>query len=71
VSEALGHLLQRSDEVEAPNSEGPSDGDCLQSLRWEVDLPSIKLASLTGSNDLSGIGHGGGPVEALSEGVSY
>ena len=34
-------------------------------------MPSIKLASLTGSHDFRGVGHGGGPVEALSEGISY
>ena len=71
VGEAPGCFLQRPDEVEATNSKGPSDGDRLQSLSREVDLPSVKLASLTGSDDLSGVGHGGGPVEALSEGVSY
>jgi len=36
-----------------------------------MNLPSVKLASLTSPHDLRGIGHGGGPVEALSEGVSY
>ena len=36
-----------------------------------MDLPSVKLASLTGPHDLRGVGHGGGPVEALPEGISY
>jgi len=71
VGEALGRFLQRPDEVEAPNSKGPSDGDRLQSLSWEVNLPSIELASLIGSHDLCGISHGGGPVEALSEGIPH
>jgi len=44
VGEAPGRLLQRPDEVEAPNSKGPSDGDRLPSLSREVNLPSIKLA---------------------------
>ena len=34
-------------------------------------LPSVKLASLAGPDDLCGVGYGGGPVEALSEGISY
>jgi len=71
VSEAPGRLLQRLDEVEAPDSKGSGNGDRLQSLSGGMNLPSIELASLTGPHDLRGIGHGGGPVEALSEGVSY
>ena len=54
-----------------PNSKEPSDGDRLQSLSWEVDLSSVEQASLTGPDDLLCVGHGGGPLEALSEGVSY
>jgi len=71
VGEAPGHLLQRLDEVEAPDIKGPSDGDRLQSLSREVDLPSVELVSLTGSDDLSGICYGGGLVETLSEGISH
>jgi hypothetical protein len=71
VGEAPGRFLQRPDEVEAPNSKGPSDGDRLKSLSREVDLPSVELASHIGSDELCGIGYGGGPVEALSEGISY
>jgi len=71
VGEAPGCLLQWSDEVEAPDSKGPSDGDRLQSLSREVDLPSVKLASFVGSDDLSGISHGNGLVETLSKGISY
>jgi len=71
VGETPGRLLQRPDEVEAPDNKGPGDGDRLQSLSGEMNLPSIELASLTGPHDLCGIGHGGGPVETLSEGISY
>jgi len=71
VGEAPGYLLQIPDEVEALDSKGPGDGDRLQSLGGKMNLRSIELASLTGVHDLHGISHGGGPVEALSEGVSY
>ena len=71
VGEAPGRLLQRPDEVETPDSKGPGDGDRLQGLSGEMDLPSKELASLAGPHDLRGIGHGGGPVESFSEGVSY
>ena len=63
--------MQRPDEVEAPDSKGLGDGDRLQSLSGEMNLPSIELASLAGSHDLRGIGHSGRPVETLSEGISY
>jgi len=36
-----------------------------------MNLPSVKLASLIGPHDLRGVGHGGGPVETLSKGISY
>ena len=36
-----------------------------------MNLPSVELASLTGLHDLRGVSHGGGPVEALPEGISY
>jgi len=71
VGEAPRHLLQRPDEIETPNNKRPSNGDHLQSLSWEVNLPSIKLASLTGPHNLRGVGHNSRPVEALSEDVSY
>ena len=71
VGEAPGCLLQRPDEVEAPDSKGPGDGDRLQSLSGEMNLPSIELASLIGPHDLRGIGQSGRPVETLSEGVSH
>ena len=71
VGEAPGCLLQWPDEVETPDSKGLGDGDRLQSLSGEMNLPSVKLASLIGPHDLHGVSHGGGPVEALSEGISY
>jgi len=66
-----GAFLQRPDEVETPDSKGLGDGDRLQSLSGEMNLPSVKLASLTGSHDFRGVSHDGGPVEALPEGISY
>jgi len=71
VGEAPERLLQRSDKIEAPDGKGPGDGDSLQSLGGEMNLSSVKLASLTGPHDLRGVGYGGGPIEALSEGISY
>jgi len=52
VGEALGRLLQRLDEVEAPDSKGPGDGDRLQGLSGEMNLTSIELASLAGPHVL-------------------
>jgi len=71
VGEAPGRLLQRPDEVETLDCKGPGDGDRLQSLSEEMNLPSVKLASLTGPHDFRGVSNGGGPVETLSEGISY
>ena len=71
VGEAPGRVLQRPYEVESPDGKGPGDGDRLQSLSGEMNLPSVKLASLTGPHDLRGVSHGGGLVEALPEGISY
>jgi len=71
VGEAPRRFLQRPDQVEAPDSKRPGDGDRLQSLSGEMNLSSVELASLTGSHDLRGVSHGGGPVEALPEGISY
>jgi len=71
VGEAPGWLLQRPDEVETPDNKGLGDGDRLQSLSREMNLPSVKLASLTGPHDFCGVSHGGGPIETLSEGISY
>ena len=36
-----------------------------------MNLPSVKLASLTGPHDFRGVSYGGGPVETLSEGIPY
>ena len=71
MGEAPGRLLQRPDKIEAPDSEGPDNWNCLQSLGQEVGLLCIELASLAGPNDLGGVFHSGRPVETLSRGVSY
>ena len=71
MGEAPGRLLQRPDKVEALDNKRPGDGDCLQGLSGEMNLPSIELASLAGPHDLRAIGHGGGPVESLLKGISY
>ena len=41
----------------------------MQSLRWQVSLPTIGRASFAGADDLCGILHHHGPIEALTEGV--
>ena len=55
---------------QAPDSEGPRDGDHLECLGREVGLPSVVLAPFAGAHDLFGVGYCSGPVEALSECVS-
>jgi hypothetical protein len=40
-------------------------------MSLEVCLSSIKLATLTGSHDFSGVGDRGGPVKALSKCVAH
>ena len=37
----------------------------------EVRLPSVELATLTGSHDVGGVGDRGGPVEAFSKCVTH
>ena len=64
---ALGHLLERPNQIESPNHKGPCDGDHLECLGREVSLPSIVLAPFAGAYDLLGVGYSSGPVEALSE----
>ena len=46
-------------------------GICLQSVSREVCLPGIELATLVGPHDVSGVGHCGGPVEALPKRVAH
>ena len=62
-----GRLLERSNQIESPNHEGPRDGDHLECLGQEVSLPSVVLTPFVGAYNLLGIGYYGGPVEALSE----
>ena len=63
-------LLERPNQVEPPDREGPRDGDHLETLGREVCLPSVVLAPFAGAYDLLGVGYYSGPVEALSECVS-
>ena len=53
-----------------PDHEGPHDGDHLECLGQEVNLPSIVLTPFVGAYDLLGVGYCSGPVEALSECIS-
>ena len=62
---APGRLLQRSNQIEPPDHEGPRDGDHLECLGREVSLPSVVLTPFAGAYNLLGIGYYGGPVEAL------
>ena len=65
-----GCLLERSNQIEPPDREGPCDGDHLECLGREVSLPSVVLTPFVGAHDLVGVGYCSGPVEALSECVS-
>ena len=60
-------LLERPNQIEPLDHEGPHDGDHLECLGREVSLPSIVLASFTGAYDLLSIGYCSRLVEALSE----
>ena len=71
VGVALERSLQRSDEVQSPYSEGPCDGDGLQSMSREVHLTGVELATLAGSHNLRGIGDGRRPVEALPTRITH
>ena len=70
VGVASRRLLERSNQIEAPDYEGPRDGDHLECLGWEVSLSSVVLAPFAGAYDLLGVGYRGGPIEALLECVS-
>ena len=69
VGVSSGHLLDRPNQIEPLDHEGPCDGDHLECLGWEVSLSSVVLAPFAGAYDLLGVGYYGGPVEALSERV--
>ena len=70
MGKAPGRLFKWPNQVKPPDHEGPCDGDHLESLGWEVCLPSIVLAPFVGAYNLLGIGYCSGPVEALSECIS-
>ena len=67
MGEASGRLFEWPNQVESLDREGPCDGNHLESLGWEVCLPSVVLAPFAGAYNLLGIGYCGGLVEALSE----
>ena len=67
---ALGYLLERPNQIEPLDHEGPHDGDHLECLGQEVSLPSIVLTPFAGAYDLLGVGYYSGLVEALSEYIS-
>ena len=71
VGVALRRLLQRSNQIEPPDREWPCDRDRLECLGRKVSLPSIVLTPFIGAHDPLGVGYCDGPVEALSEHVSY
>jgi hypothetical protein len=48
-------VFSGSDQVEPPNNERPRDGDGLQGMSREMDLPCIVLASFAGAYQL-GVG---------------
>ena len=64
---APGRLLERPNQIEPLDREGPCDGDHLECLGGEVGLLSVVLAPFVGAYDLLGVGYCSGPVEPLSE----
>ena len=67
MGETAGGSLERSEDVESPDGEGPGDRDRLKLLCRQVRLPGVELAALAGSDELLGVGNGRRPVEALSK----
>ena len=67
VGVASWRLLERPNQIEPPNHEGPRDGDHLECLGWEVSLPNVVLAPFIGAYDLLGVGYYSGLVEAVLE----
>ena len=55
VGVAPGHSLQWSDKVQSPHSEGPCNGNGLQSMSREVRLTGVELATFAGSYNLRGL----------------
>ena len=64
---ASGRLLERSNQIEPLDHEGPRDGDHLECLGQEVSLSSIVLAPFAGVYDMFSVGYCSGLVEALSK----
>jgi len=62
VGETTRHLLERPEEVEAPDRKGPYEWDRLKSLRGLMYLAGVVLAALTRTNESLGVSHRGGPV---------
>jgi hypothetical protein len=67
VREALGCLLEGSDQVQSLEHEGLGDGYGLQGLSWYVCLLRILLVAFTSPDSLFSVGHDRGPIEALPE----
>ena len=57
VGVSFGRLLERSNQIEPLDYEGPHDGDHLEWLGGEVSLSSIVLAPFVGAYDLRGVGY--------------
>ena len=70
MGEAPRLLFEWPNQVEPLDHEGPRDGNHLECLGREVNLPSVVLTPFAGAYDLLGVGYCGGPVEALLECVS-
>jgi hypothetical protein len=66
VGEAPGCFLEESQEVQAPHSKRPCDGDGLEPLGRHVDLSCKVLEPLARPHDLDCIIGGRWPVKVLS-----
>ena len=71
VIEALGHLLELLDHVEAPDHKRSCDGNSLECLGQWVALLGIVLASLAGFDEVLGVSEGSQPVKAVSRSLSH
>ena len=70
VGVSSGCLLERPNQIEPPDHEGPCDRDHLECLGQEVSLSSIVLTTFIGAHDLLGVDYYSGLVEARSECIS-
>ena len=64
---ALGHPLERFDQIEPLDHEWPCDGDRLECLGRQVGLSLIVLTPFVGAHNLFSVGYRGRPIEALIE----